>query len=145
MIVALTHNRLKTTTKKLDKTSETLLSGDIMRGKFEYPPKSFRLLKYIYHLPNFIKLFWRLFQDERVPIYKKAIPMLFGAFSLVFVTVYFLAKLDLIADPIPFIGWLDDLIVLIILIIFSPGVYLFIKACPQDIVLEHVDEIAEGR
>jgi len=90
-------------------------------------------------------LFWRLFQDERVPIYKKAIPMLFAVFSVAFATSYFLYKIDLIPDFIPFLGWLDDLIILIILIIFAPGVYLFIKACPQDIVLEHVDDIAAGR
>ena len=70
--------------------------------------------------------------------------MLFAVFSVAFVTFYFLAKHDLLPDPIPFIGWLDDLIVLIVLIIFSPGVWLFIRACPQDIVLEYVDEIARG-
>jgi len=124
-----------------------------MRDKFQYPPKSFRLLKFIYHLPNFIRLFWRLFQDERVPIYKKAVPILFAVFSAalaaVIATIYFISPIDIIPDwLLPFWGKLDDLIVFIILVIFTPfgcGVWLFIKTCPQDIVMEHVDEIAAGR
>jgi len=124
-----------------------------MRGKFEYPPKSFRLLKLIYHLPNFVRLSWRLFQDERVPIYKKAIPMLSAIFSAIFATslatLYVISPIDIIPDfLLPLWGRLDDLIVFVILVIFAPfgfGVWLFIKSCPQDIVLEHVDEIAGGR
>jgi len=101
----------------------------------------FKLSRIIYHLPNFIKLFWRLFQDPRVPIYQKTIPILFGAISVVIATVYFIGlKVDLMPDFLPIIGVLDDIIISIA-IIFVPGAWLFIKFCPKDIVLEHVERI----
>lgn len=79
--------------------------------------------------------------------------MLAAVFSAVLATalamLYFISPIDIIPDfLLPLWGRLDDLIVFVILIIFMPfgcGVYLFIKACPQDIVLEHVDEIVRGR
>ena len=52
-------------------------------------------------IPNFLKLLFRLFKDSRVPLAEKA--MLVGAI------VYVISPLDLIPDVIPFIGQVDDL------------------------------------
>lgn len=52
-------------------------------------------------IPNFLKLLVRLFRDSRVPLAEKA--MLVGAI------VYVISPLDLIPDVIPFIGQVDDL------------------------------------
>lgn len=52
-------------------------------------------------IPNFLKLLGRLFTDSRVPMAEKA--MLVGAI------VYVISPLDLIPDVIPFIGQVDDL------------------------------------
>ena len=106
----------------------------------------FKLSKLIYHLPNFAKLFWRLFQDPRVPIYQKTIPILFGAFSVIVATIYFVVlKFDLIPDVVlPPIGLIDDIIISTT-IIFVPGAWVFIKVCPKDVVLEHVERIDQER
>jgi len=52
-------------------------------------------------IPNFLKLLYRLFRDSRVPMAEKA--MLIGAIA------YVVSPLDLIPDVIPFIGQVDDL------------------------------------
>jgi uncharacterized membrane protein YkvA (DUF1232 family) len=105
----------------------------------------FKLSKIIYHIPNFVKLFWRLFQDSRVPIYQKVIPIVFGAFAVIVATIYFIGlKLDLIPDIFPIIGVMDD-IVISIAIIFVPGAWVFVKVCPKDVVLEHVESIDRER
>ena len=51
--------------------------------------------------PNFLKLLYRLFKDNRVPLAEKA--FLTGAI------VYVISPLDLIPDVLPFIGQVDDL------------------------------------
>ncbi|MBM3239065.1 hypothetical protein FJZ31_22460 [Candidatus Poribacteria bacterium] len=105
----------------------------------------FKLSKIIYHIPNFVKLFWRLFQDPRVPIYQKVIPIVFGALAVIVATIYFIGlKLDLIPDIFPLIGVMDD-IVISIAIIFVPGAWVFVKVCPKDVVLEHVERIDKER
>lgn len=52
-------------------------------------------------IPNFLKLLYRLFKDSRVPMAEKA--MLIGAIA------YVVSPLDLLPDVIPFIGQVDDL------------------------------------
>lgn len=52
-------------------------------------------------IPNFLKLLFRLFKDSRVPMAEKA--MLIGTM------IYVISPLDLIPDVIPFIGQVDDL------------------------------------
>jgi uncharacterized membrane protein YkvA (DUF1232 family) len=52
-------------------------------------------------IPNFLKLLFRLFKDSRVPMAEKA--MLVGAIA------YVVSPLDLLPDVIPFIGQVDDL------------------------------------
>jgi uncharacterized membrane protein YkvA (DUF1232 family) len=104
-------------------------------------PKTFRFLRFIYHLPNFIKLTWRLFWDSRVPIHRKAIFVVFVMLAVVLSVAYFHLPFDAIPDFLP-IGRGDDLLVGIFLILV-PGAWLFIKLAPEDIVLEHVDRISK--
>jgi uncharacterized membrane protein YkvA (DUF1232 family) len=111
---------------------------------FGQTPKSFRLLRFLYHLPNFVKLAWRLFWDARVPIYRKAILVIFEVLAFVFAVVYFLfLRLDFLPDILPILGYTDDLLIGIFLILV-PGAWLFIKLSPEHIVQEHVDQISKG-
>ena len=102
---------------------------------------SFRLFRLFLHFPNFVKLTWRLFIDERVPIHRKAILILAELVAIVFAVAYFVNPLDF--DFLPIIGRLDDLLVGAFLILV-PGAWFFIKLCPQHIVREHVDRISQG-
>ncbi|MGE0682270.1 MAG: YkvA family protein [Candidatus Binatia bacterium] len=86
----------------------------------------FRILR---HLPNFVKLYWRLFKDARVPLRAKII--LFAA------VLYLVSPFDLLPDFfLPLMGRIDDLVVLII------GARWFISLCPPDVVQEHVKKIS---
>ena len=100
---------------------------------------SFRLFRLLLHFPNFVKLAWRLFVDERVPIYRKAILILAELLAVVFAAVYFINPLDF--DFLPILGKLDDILVGAF-VILVPGAWLFIRLCPEHIVREHVDRIS---
>ena len=95
-----------------------------------FPPLQFGLrgLRFLRHLPDFVRLYWRLLKDRRVSIWPKAL--------LVLSLVYVVSPVDLIPDVIPFIGEVDDLIVLI------AACRLFIYMCPRDVVRAHVQQIA---
>jgi uncharacterized membrane protein YkvA (DUF1232 family) len=106
-----------------------------MYGYFgQYPPN--KLMRIIYFLPNFIRLFWGLFRDPRVPIYKKALPV----FGFILALSYILFPFDMLPDYIAFLGQLDDLTVFLILM--APSAWLFIRICPKNIVLEHAHRIS---
>ncbi|MEK7378708.1 MAG: hypothetical protein AABZ71_07370, partial [Candidatus Binatota bacterium] len=49
-----------------------------------------RLWQLFYHLPSFLKLFWRLLKDRRVPIRPKLL--------LVLLLAYIVAPVDLLPD-----------------------------------------------
>ena len=107
-------------------------------------PKSFKFLKFLYHLPNFLKLAWRLFKDPRIPLYRKAILVVFTIFAAIFLVVYFLSPIDLIPEAVTgIVGYIDDPIIPTV-VIFLPGIYLFIKSSPKEIVYEHVQRIDRG-
>lgn len=111
---------------------------------FGRTPKSFRLFRFLYHLPSFVKLTWRLFWDPRVPIYRKAILIIFEVIAIAFAVIYFLVlRLDFLPDIFPILGYADDLIIGALLILI-PGAWLFIKFAPEHIVQEHVDRISQG-
>ena len=80
------------------------------------------------HLPNFARLYWRLFRNWRVPILPKAL--------LVLTLVYVVSPLDVIPDFIPVIGEMDDIVVVL------SGLWLFIRLCPPEVVRETVHDIA---
>jgi uncharacterized membrane protein YkvA (DUF1232 family) len=86
-----------------------------------------RTLEVLTHLPNFVRLYWRLFRDRRVPIWPKA--LLVGALA------YVVLPFDLIPDVLPLIGEVDDLVIVL------AAARWFIGWCPPEIVREHARAI----
>ena len=82
------------------------------------------------HLPQFVRLYWRLICDPRVSIWPKAL--------LVVGVLYLLSPIDIIPDALPVIGEVDDLVVLIVVC------RLFMYLCPPEVVREHVHRIDAG-
>ncbi len=103
-----------------------------LRADSPWPPVgiSMRWLRFVRHLPNFVRLYWRLFCDSRVSIWPKAL--------IVVSLVYLVSPIDIIPDVIPFFGEVDDLVVLIV------ACRLFMHMCPREVVREHVHRIAAG-
>ena len=96
----------------------------------------FRILRLIYHLPNFMKLFWKLLRDPKVPIYKKILPVIAGLICFAYVVFPF----DILPDPYAFIGQLDDITV--VLLIMAPSIWLFVRICPRELVKEYTHQIS---
>ena len=86
------------------------------------------ILRALPHLPNIVRLYWRLFRDVRVGLWPKAI--------LVGGLVYVASPIDLVPDWILVLGQLDDLAV------FLLAARAFLRACPPEVVQEHVDRLA---
>lgn len=82
------------------------------------------IIRAIAHLPNFVKLYFRLLSDRRIGLWPKA--LLIGAIA------YAVSPLDFIPDMIPVVGEMDDLAI----VLFACRT--FIQMCPQEIVAEHV-------
>ena len=87
-----------------------------------------RFIQVLLHLPDFARLYWRLFRDRRVSILAKAL--------LVLALVYAISPFDVIPDFIPVIGEMDDVVVVL------SGLWLFIRLCPPEVVRETVHDIA---
>jgi uncharacterized membrane protein YkvA (DUF1232 family) len=88
-----------------------------------------QLLRLVRHLPNFVKLYWRLFKDHRVPLRAKAI--------LIAAALYVLSPIDFIPLILnPLFGALDDLGVIFL------AARWFLSLCPPDVVEERVREIS---
>jgi uncharacterized membrane protein YkvA (DUF1232 family) len=77
--------------------------------------------------PSLIRLCWRLFRDSRVSIWPKAL--------LVAALAYVVFPFDLIPDVIPFLGQLDDAVIV------AAAVRWFVRWCPTDVVHEHMRAI----
>lgn len=60
-------------------------------------------------LPNFVKLLFRLLKDKRVPLAEKA--LLLGTIT------YVISPLDFIPDVIPFVGQVDDLYLIALVVL----------------------------
>ncbi|HVM97623.1 MAG TPA: YkvA family protein, partial [Candidatus Acidoferrales bacterium] len=61
------------------------------------------ILRLLLNLPNFVRLYWRLLKDHRVSVWPKAL--------LLLSVLYVLSPVDFIPDVIPFIGEVDDLMI----------------------------------
>ena len=90
-----------------------------------------RVFQLFYHLPSFLKLFWRLLKDRRVPLWPKLL--------LVFLLTYVVVPFDLLPDVLVGFGQIDDLLVIFL------GLQAFVRLCPKEIVREHVQAIAAGK
>ena len=90
-----------------------------------------RLLQFLLHLPNFLKLFSRLVRDPRVALGSKLVPL--GVLG------YLILPVDLLPDVFLVLGQIDDLVVILL------GLRLFIRLCPPEVVQEHVKAVAAGR
>ncbi len=106
------------------------MTDDRTGGGFGRDPLA--VARLILHLPNFFKLYWRLFTDRRVSLLPKII--------LVLGIAYLVVPTDILFDflPLPPLGLLDDTAVLIMA---AKG---FMALCPRRIVEEHVRLIDEG-
>ena len=102
----------------------------------QYPSPGF--LRLIYHLPNFLKLVWRLLRDSRVPAYKKILPSVAGMICLAYVVV----PIDAFPDFLSFLGYLDDLTV--VLIVMVPSIWIFVRRCPEEVVKDLTHKISMG-
>jgi uncharacterized membrane protein YkvA (DUF1232 family) len=89
-----------------------------------------RFLQVAAYLPQFAKLYWRLFRHPRVSPIAKAL--------LVLTVLYVVFPIDFVPDYLPFVGEVDDLAVVL------GGLWLFIRLCPTDVVREKVLEISAG-
>jgi uncharacterized membrane protein YkvA (DUF1232 family) len=94
-------------------------------GPIQVPPNdTSALLVWMKDVARQGRLAWRLFWDQRVPLWTKLIPPV--------ALGYVLFPLDIIPDVVPGLGQLDDVAVLLI------GVKLFIELSPPDVVHEHL-------
>ncbi|MFQ6098698.1 MAG: hypothetical protein ACE5O2_13305 [Armatimonadota bacterium] len=92
-------------------------------------PRASRLVRFLVHLPNFVKLYQRLFADPRVPIWAKAV--------LVAGVVYVVWPADIL--PIfPAVSWIDDAVVGL------AALWAFPRLCPRKVVEQHVAAIDRG-
>jgi uncharacterized membrane protein YkvA (DUF1232 family) len=86
------------------------------------------ILRCIPQVPNLVRLCWRLWHDQRVSKYLKAM--------LIVVLLYVLSPVDLIPEFfVPLVGQLDDATLLLL------AIYLLIRWSPQEVVSEHIVSI----
>ena len=88
------------------------------------PSDTNALLAWIREVARQARLAWRLFWDNRVPLWTKLIPPAALA--------YVLFPMDIIPDVALGLGQLDDIAVLLL------GTKLFIELAPPDVVREHL-------
>src|SRR5262245_53678449 len=90
-----------------------------------------RALRFVRHLPQFVRLYWRLLHDRRVSVLPKVV--------LVLAIIYVISPIDFLPDFTPLIGEVDDLVLAI------GACKLFISMCPPEVVQEHVRRISFGQ
>ena len=100
---------------------------DVLRPHFLNPV---RLTRFLAYLPQFLRLFYRLFRDPRVPWIIKLIPLI-GL-------VVAVSPPNLELEVIPVLGEMDFLLIMFL------SLKLFVWLCPPDAVREHVARIAQG-
>jgi len=89
------------------------------------------IARFVWHLPNFVKLYVRLFRDRRVSLLARGL--------LASACLYVLVPYDFLPEWVPFLGQIDDIAVIIL------GLRGFIALCPREVVNEHVAAIDAGR
>ena len=81
-------------------------------------------------LKSKLSLMWRLFRDRRVPWWAKAL--------LPALAFYLALPLDLIPDFIPVIGYLDDLLLILLV------AYVLLRTTPRGVIEENLDALERG-
>lgn len=104
------------------------MNTNFFRQVWSGEPRS--VMRLLVHLPNFIKLYTRLFKDPRVSWLPKVI--------LIAALLYAVIPFDAVFDWLVPLGWVDDIVVLV------GAATMFIKLCPRRVVEEHVHLIDEG-
>ncbi len=89
-----------------------------------------QLSRLVMYLPQFVRLFYRLITDERVPMLAKLVPWM-GLLLM-------LTPPALELDMIPIVGELDWILIGYL------SLKVFIWLCPPDVVREHVSQIGRG-
>jgi hypothetical protein len=89
-----------------------------------------RVAGLVTHLPSFVRVFYRLMTDHRVPFLAKLVPLV-GLLLL-------LTPPALELDFIPIVGELDWLLVIYI------ALKIFLWLCPPEVVREHVAQVGRG-
>ena len=100
-----------------------MTSGSLPR--FLFTGAGLQVLRY---LPDFVRLYWRLFRDRRVSMLPKAL--------LTMTLLYFVWPFDVIPDYLPLIGEIDDVGIVLF------GLWLFVRLCPPEVVRQRVEEIS---
>ena len=88
------------------------------------------IARFIWHLPNFVKLYVRLFRDRRVSLLAKGL--------LIAALAYVVLPWDFVPEYVPFLGEIDDIVVIIL------ALRGFIALCPREVVREHIAAIDSG-
>ena len=76
-------------------------------------------------IPDFLKLLMRMFRDGRVPMADKAL--------LIGTIVYAISPLDIVPDFIPFVGQIDDIYLIAIVLLRM------LNRAPDEVIAEHWD------
>lgn len=77
--------------------------------------------------PDYARLLWALVMDQRVPVSRKALLGIAGA--------YIVAPIDLVPDFIPFVGAIDDVAVMVI------AIDVFLDGLPKDLLNEKLADL----
>ena len=95
------------------------------------PSRNLRILRFLLNIPNFVKLA------------TKAVWVLAEVVAFAFAIAYFILPIDFLPD-FHLLTRFDDLLIGLFLI-SAPGTWLFVKLCPRQVVLEHVNKIAADK
>ncbi len=100
------------------------MSQDKKSLSISKPSDTGALVAWLQDVSRQVRLTWRLFWDQRVPLWTKLIPPV--------ALTYVLFPVDFIPDVALGLGQLDDIAVLLL------GAKLFIELAPPDVVREHL-------
>ncbi len=89
----------------------------------------FLLLRFL--SPAYLRLYWRLMKDRRVPFLSKT--------AVVAALAYALLPRDLLPDWIAFLGWMDDAVAVVLALTY------LVRSSPPEVVAGHMREIGQGR
>jgi hypothetical protein len=92
--------------------------------------RALQLPKLVAFLPQFMRVFWRLLHDPRVPLSAKLVP-----FFLLFPLVTPPALRLYLVPALGLLGWV---------VLGTIAMKVFIWMCPPDVVREHVARVARG-